>query len=210
MRNRQERADEIVEAAKYLEGVGLDMFKGQDWKEIMIQQLYDVARHRPLSYKKIFGHTDNEADLHSKIRWYLQRERYTVYVTANLKRERWPDLYAVKSGHFRGFNTMAIDAKAKYSEFSRFIEQSTTFLKYSNNVYVCTTPGMVAEVGMKQANSVAHAEKEFKRMLETARAGAYVVDLTGNVTRKVSDGYDSEQINETEKRRRLQFLGYRE
>lgn len=210
IRNGQERADELVGAAKQLEDVRLEMFKGLDWKEILIQHLYETAKHRPVSYKKIFGHTDNEANLHSKIKWYLQREGFAVRVTANLKRDRWPDVYGVKPGTFRGFNTIAVDAKAKYSEFSRFLEQCTMFLKYSNHVSVCTTPGMVAEVGMKQAGLVAHGEKEIKRMLESARAGAYIIDLTGNETRKVLDAPDSEYINETEKWRRLQSLGYKE
>ena len=209
-RNGQERANELVDAAEHLHAVGLPMFRGLDWKEILIQYLYETVKGRPAALRTIFGHTDNEASLYSKIKWYLQREEnFAVRVTANLKRERWPDVFGVKSGTFGGFNTLAVDAKAKYSEFSRFLEQCTMFLKYSNHVSVCTTPGMVAEVGMKQASLVAHGEKEFKRMLESAKAGAYIIDLTGNVTWKVSGGPDSEYINDTEKRRRLQILGYK-
>jgi len=205
----QDRADYLVEAAKNLEAKHLGIYEGHDWEEIVAQHVYREVERHPLLYDRVFGHTKDEATLYSKIRGYLQREgEYDAYVTADSKRERWPDVFCAKPGRIRGTYTVSIDAKVRYSEFARFLEQCTMFSRYSNHVFVCTTPGMIAEVGMKRRGAIANGEKEFKSMLDTVGAGAYVIDLQGgrDAIRRVHDGSDSQNLDEREKARRLEML----
>jgi hypothetical protein len=213
--NREERQALITASAKRLESSHQAIYKGLEWREILIQHLYEAVSSHPELYKRVFGHADEEAELYPRMKRYLEGKRYTVFPTDKMRKlGSWPDLYAVKGtkGALVGKNTISIDAKVSYDQFKRFLQQSKLFSPYSNQVFACTTPGMIAELGMRIHKSVARGEKEFKDMLDIVGAGAYVIDFTrrkGDEVRKVHNASgDNRFFERSEQKKRLEFLGY--
>lgn len=132
-----------------------------------------------------------------------------VYNTSSRREARWPDLYAVKRGILGRKKTISIDAKVNYSEFKRLHEQCANFARYSNKVFVATTPGLVAEAGMQdpEAQAVAYGEQAFMRLVRPF--GAYLIDTTSKEIWKVLDASESEDLVKEEQDRRLRILGYK-
>ena len=204
--NQGEKGDMLQTASEELEARHFPKYDKQDWYEILAQNIYENLNHKWRNY--VFGHADREAALYDIVRRTLKEEDYKVYLTFNRTRERWPDLYAAKPGHFHGVNAIAVDGKVSFNEFKRYLEQCTSFAKYSNKVFVAVTPGLVAEVGMRRAESISSGEREFQKMLEDVRSGAYVIDMTSKYTIKKSDAADSEVVDKEERDQRLRILGY--
>jgi len=208
-RNSEEKLEMLRDVSKEVQSHGSQMYEDHSWEEILVQHVYRVANpSRTFNY--IFGHVDNEDELYPILKRYLKKEDYDVYETYSQRAGgRWPDLFAVKSGRFRGLSTSSIDAKVHYSEFKRLHEQCATFARYSKYVFVATTVGMVAEVGVEQEDSVAHGEDSFRRLLEPAGVGAFVVDMTSGEVSRVFDASKSGEFDEAEQDRRLRILGHK-
>jgi len=205
-RNQGQKSGMLQAASEELEARNFPKYEKHHWYEILAQSIYDNLNQKWRNY--VFGHTDSEKELYDVVRRTLRGEDYKVYLTFNRTRERWPDLYAAKPGRFHGVNTVSVDGKVSYNEFKRYLEQCTAFARYSNKVFVAVTPGLVAEVGMRRAESLAHGEQEFLKMLGDVGSGAYVVDMTFKDTLAKMDAEDSEAMNKEERDQRLRILGH--
>lgn len=206
-RNREEKVRMLRTASEELESRHFPKYEKHDWSEIFAQNTYRILNQKWRNY--VFGHADREAKLYPVAWWGLGQEDYKVYSTFNRMREKWPDLYAAKPARFgHGVNTVSVDAKVSYNEFKRYLEQCTGFARYSNKVLVAVTPGLIADVGMRRAESIAHGENQFRQMLEDVGSGAYVVDMTiHDIVAKI-DAADSEDLDKQEQDQRLRILGY--
>jgi len=206
-RNREEKAHMLRTASEELESRRFPKYEKHYWYEILAQNIYRILNQKWRNY--VFGHVDREAELYAVVRGGLDREDYKVYPTFDRMREKWPDLYAARRGRFgHGVNTVSVDAKVSYNEFKRYLEQCTGFARYSNKVFVAATPGLIADVGMRRAESMAHGEKQFRQMLEDVGSGAYVVDMTIQGIIAKIDAADSEDLDKQEQDQRLRILGY--
>jgi hypothetical protein len=207
-KNRQEKALMLRAASEELQSRRFPKYENHYWYEILAQNVYNVLNRKWRNH--VFGHRDRESELYPVALWKLGQENHRVYRTFNRMREKWPDLYAAKHGRLGyGVNTASVDAKVSYSEFKRYLEQCTGFARYSNKVYVAVTPGLIADIGNRRAESIAHGEKEFRRMLEDVGSGAYVIDMTiRDIIAKI-DASDSEDLDKQEQEQRLRILGYK-
>jgi hypothetical protein len=205
-RSQDEKFEMLKAASEELESRDFPKYEDHYWQEILAQNIYIDLNRKWRDY--VFGHTEREHDLYDIMRRELGREDYKVYRTFNRMRERWPDLYAAKPGRVYGVNTVSVDGKVSFNEFKRYLEQCTAFSRYSNRVFVATTPGFVAEVGMRRAESIARGEKQFREMLEDVGSGAYVIDMTSKHTIEKLDAADSESLDKQDRDQRLRILGY--
>jgi len=206
--NMEKRMKMLENASKMLESRHAPFYKNHTWEEILAQHIYKAV-NQSRAFNDIFGHVVNEDELYGMLRNHLKRDGYTVYETYDLRGGgRWPDLYAVKRGRLGGIRTISVDAKVNYDAFKRLHEQCATFARFSNQVFVATTPGMVAEVGVEQEYSVAHGEAAFKRLVEPAGAGAYVIDMASKEISKAFEASGSRELDKEERNGKLRYLEY--
>ena len=202
--NRERQSDLLKDAARKVRKCGHPRYEGYDWEDILSEIMFKRTNRKTRNY--VFGHTDSEEKLYPLLGQYLRtEERFKVRRTHDFKKESWPDLYGVKWPRFRGERTIAVDAKVSYDQFKRFLDQATNFAKYSHEVYLGATPGLVAEIGRKSAG-IATAEETLQEKLKSVSAGTIIVDVTAREIVKKIDAGDSGLLDRQHLKRHVRVL----
>ena len=202
--NRKGKGELLRDSARKVRKRGLTQYEGYDWEDILSELIFERTNRKWRNI--VFGHTDNEEDLYPLLRRYLKSEKgFEIHPTYDFKKERWPDLYGVRWGRLWGKRTIAVDAKVSYNQFGRFLDQATNFVKYSHEVYLGATPGLVAEIGAV-LDGIATSEEMLVEKLRRVSAGAIVVDMTDREIVKKIDTGESGLLDKQHLDRRLRIL----
>ena len=202
--NKERQSDLLKDAARKVRKCGLSRYKGYEWEDILSEVVFKNANKK--TRNDVFGHTDNEKELYPLLAKYLKnKEGFKVHPTHDIKKESWPDLYGVKRPHSWRERTVAVDAKVSYDQFKRFLDQATNFAKYSREVYLGATPGLVAEIG-RRFDGIATAEEMLQEKLKSVSAGAIIVDATAEEIVKKIDAGDSELLDKQHLKRHVRVL----
>jgi len=181
-----EKARRLMEASASLRKKGLDMYERHYDHELLCEHIVETLEDSPRVFNYVFGHVEDESELYDSIRKYLKREYSIAFHTDHLKREGWPDFFACDKG-WGEKNLVAVDAKTQFNEYKRFLNQASTFMRYSDRVFLATTPGLVIEIGRKITELAAYGSQTLENVLNNARIGLLVVDVTGgSVTRQIN------------------------
>ncbi|MDG6990519.1 MAG: hypothetical protein JRM99_03750 [Nitrososphaerota archaeon] len=157
----------------------LPRFKRFKWEEVVLDTISSLKMPRK-TFNAIFGHDDDEEALYPTILKHLKSEfgSYDVYNTSRLRSKfvRFADFTAVKSG-ILGKKVFSFDAKTKPAAFDHFFNQVDDFQRFSDQVFLITTPGLVLEAGKKYDNT-AGAESQVIEKLKRSNTGLFVLDKT--------------------------------
>lgn len=204
--NRDQRKEQLIQAAKRLQRRRSRRYRGYNWEQILAEEIYYKLNRKWRDH--VYGHTPTERKLYPIVKWVLRDQFEKVYDTHENMGDRWPDIYAVKRSLGR-IQTVSIEAKTRYSEFKRFHEQSFIYAKHSNRVYLAATPGLVAEAGKRLGQGLGQGERQFKKFVEEAKAGIYLVDYTARDARKITDPPENDRFDKTQQKQILTLIGYR-
>ena len=157
----------------------LPKFKKFEWEEVVLDTLASIKLPRK-KFDYIFGHEDEEKDLYPAILRFL-KHRYKpeeVFDTSSVRSKfvRFADFTIAKRGLI-GTKILSLDAKTKLAAFDHFLNQADDFQKFSDEVYLIATPGLILEAGKKYGR-ISDAESTVIDKLERAGMGAYVFDRT--------------------------------
>jgi hypothetical protein len=204
---KAERAQGLLDAARYLSKKGLDRYKQHYDYELLCEHIVETLKDSPRVFNGVFGHSDDESDLYDPIRKYLKREYSSAYQTDHLKREGWPDFFAYDKGGF-GINLIAIDAKTQFKEYKRFLNQASMFMDYSDRVLLATTPGLVIEIGLKTREMGAYGEEMLSHELIRTNIGLLIVDMTSGTVSKQIDPKKHGSLNKEQQERCIKKIEY--
>jgi len=202
---KQDKLELLEKAAKHLERKGLDKYRNYYSHEILCEEIAETVKARKW-FNYIFGHTDSEEKLYPLIKKYLKGQYTKVFETYDKKGEKWPDFFAIKKKLLGGRELVAVEAKAKFSEYKRFLNQSRIFMRYSDYVFLAATPGFVVEVGHKVRGKSAYGVSILQEDLGKDGIGLLVVDMTSKNVNSYFDISESELLDEEEKKKCLRKL----
>jgi hypothetical protein len=110
---------------------------------------------------------------------------------------------------FRKNKLYAFDAKATYLQYKRFLEQAANWMRYSDYVFLFTTPGLAVKIGEQKMEGGAYGENELKKDLKRNGIGLVIVDLgKRGLVRQVLDPEQSPHVDKELKEARLGDLGW--
>jgi hypothetical protein len=157
----------------------LPKFNKLGWEEVILDTLASIKLPRK-KFNYVFGHADEEKTLYPAILRFLKSKYKSeeVFDTSNVRSKfvRFADFTVAKRG-LTGTKILSLDAKTNPAAFDRFLNQADDFHKFSEEVYLIATPGLILEAG-KKYGQVSDAESKVIEKLKGARAGAYIIDKT--------------------------------
>jgi len=203
---RSSKTELLYQAAKHLKGKGLEKYRNYEAYDILCDEIAETVTV-PKWFNRIFGHTDSEDNLYPHVRRYLKRQYERVFETFDMKGEKWPDFFAIKKKMLGGVDLVAIEAKAKYNEYKRFLNQARSFLRYSDKVFLAATPGFVVEVGQGVKGKPAYGANILEEELKKDNIGLLVIDMTAEKVKECFGAGGSDFLSREEKERTLRKLG---
>ena len=184
----------------------LPKFRKFEWEEVILDTLASIRLPRK-KFDYIFGHEDEEKDLYPAILRFLKRKYRSeeVFDTSNVRSRfvRFADFTIAKKG-LLGTKIISLDAKTKPSAFDHFLNQADDFQKFSDEVYLIATPGLILEAG-KMYGRVADAESTVVGKLERTGMGAYIFDKTSSEFNLLL-GPEDNDVDKQAKKRALEEL----
>lgn len=178
---RNDKPELIERLAKQCAGE-LPKFRSHhyDWEDVVFETLTSLKVPSKW-YSHIFGHKGEERQLYPTIVKQLRREFENVHNTSSLRSRlvRFADFTVVKKKTFGGYKVISFDAKTTSAAFDHFLNQARDFQRFSDQVYLVATPGLVLEAGKKYGRP-ALAQESVVRKLEDVGAGLYILDTTSN------------------------------
>jgi len=177
--NREERIDLLERTARNLTRT-YEKYKEYCWFEVLGDEIADCVNTK--WFGTIFGHNRIEEKTYSLLKRALSRGSDKVIATHTIKLRGYPDFFALTKD-----NLVAVDAKASFTEYKRFLTQASIFKKYSDIVFLAATPGLVIEIGRKIKRGGAYGEQILKEALKELGIGLLIVDLTSRKVVQVQD-----------------------
>jgi hypothetical protein len=159
----------------------LPKFKDYKWEEVVLDALSTIKIPRK-SFNTIFGHEDEEQTLYPSILRHLKEtfNSYRVFDTSRVRSKfvRFADFTAVKEG-ILSKKILSFDAKTKPAAFDHFLNQANDFQRFSDQVFLIATPGLILQAG-KKYDKIAFAESGVVSKLRKIGTGLFVLDKTSN------------------------------
>lgn len=214
LKRKEEKSELLIELGK--DCADLPKYKGHDYREVILDAIYDTHEIPPTRRAEIFGHDKDEervADLVEKALKRIERKYEVVDTSAYARkssrlggRVRWADITLLKKT-WGGWELCSFEVKVNPSGYDYFLNQAQAISLFSDYTYLVCTASLVLELAKKRNMRPLQAEQNLRDTLERQGYGIYVIDVTSRQLESLLPAGKSKCVDKEHKNRALKELG---